>query len=345
MAWGVSRTRWAWLAGWIGFGVVGCVSHAPVPHYQVADRGGDRDGDGAADVDDPCPDAAEDGLPPKANDGCPAPDADRDGIAIADDQCPDAKEDGAPPNPSDGCPGADSDGDGVADGADRCPDTLEDNLGADPSDGCPAADADGDGIADVIDKCPAQPENLNDYRDADGCPDTPPGEGKVAYDRDSSQIYVPASRRIEFESDSIAIGPQAAGTIAEIAAVLAEHPEIERLEIEGHASSKGDERYNLTLTEYRAAAVARALAARGVAERRLVPIGYGEYCPARDEGKDEDSAENRRVLFKSVVVAGKWQDVPRGCWNAQTKGIDPTKRSPGVPPPPAEPPTNPFPGA
>jgi hypothetical protein len=68
---------------------------------------------------------------------------------------------------------------------------------------------------------------------------------------------------------------------------------------------------------------------------RLVPIGYGEYCPAVPEEDGGDNPLNRRVLFKTVQVNGVWQDITRGCWNAQTKGVDPTKRKGGIPKAPA----------
>ena len=118
--------------------------------------------------------------------------------------------------------------------------------------------------------------------------------------------------------------------ITEIAKALKAHPEIGRIEIEGHASSKGDLQYNISLTEKRAHAVGRALVKLGVEPTRLVPIGYGELCPAVDRGDDVDEPKNRRVLFKTVLVNGVWQQVRRGCWRAQTAGINPTKRRPGV---------------
>lgn len=316
---------------WIGLAlglVTGCSGEPPRPTYGVADRGVDTDGDGAADVDDGCPSEPEDGLPPKANDGCPASDADNDGVAAADDKCPDAKEDGQPPSPTDGCPMTDADEDGVADALDKCPTKAEDNEAPAPSDGCPSPDGDGDGIADARDKCPAQAETHNGWRDADGCPDEAPT--KVAYDPDSATIYVPASQRLDFDYDSAELpaGPRA--TVKEIAAALKAHPEIERVEIEGHASTKGDGAYNRTLTDRRAQAVARALVADGIAAARLVPVGYGELCLAVETADDVDEPRNRRVLLKTVRVSGVWQTVPRGCWKAQAAGIDPTKRKPGV---------------
>ncbi|MBI4701535.1 MAG: OmpA family protein [Deltaproteobacteria bacterium] len=326
----------AWRAGGAGLlcGLVWALASAcggapPVPVYEVASRGGDRDEDGAADIDDGCPDEPEDGLPPKANDGCPARDPDQDGIAGADDKCPDAKEDGQPPDPSDGCPTTDSDGDGVADAKDGCPDGAEDNLPPEPGDGCPSPDRDQDGVADAVDRCPDAPETPNGYRDEDGCPDELPAASAVAYDEGSSTIYVPETRKIDFALDSAELTPVARETIAEVARVLSAHPEIARVEIEGHASSKGEPRYNAELTERRARAVAGTLAQHGIASSRLVPIGYGELCPAIDRGDDVDEPRNRRVLLKAVVVSGVWQNVSRGCWRAKAAGIDPTRRRPG----------------
>lgn len=307
-----------------------CGGEPPRPVYGVTDRGADRDNDGAADIDDACPDDAEDGLPPKANDGCPASDPDNDGILAGDDNCPYAKEDSLPPKPTDGCPTDDEDKDGVANAKDSCPLEAEDNLPPNPGDGCPAPDKDKDGIADANDKCPAQPETQNGYRDNDGCPDQAPGE--VAYDPSSGTIVVPETRKIDFELDSAELTPAAKQTIAEIGKILKQTPQINRIEIEGHASSKGDAYYNVQLTEKRARAVGKALLDGGVEEKRLVPIGYGEYCPAVDRGNEVDDPVNRRVLLKAVQVNGVWQDVPRGCWKAKTMGIDPTKRQPGLAP-------------
>jgi len=304
----------------------GC-SSPPVPHYAVADRGADTDTDGIADIDDACPNDAEDGLPPKANDGCPATDPDNDGILLADDRCPNAKEDGLPPSADDGCPTDDTDGDGVADARDKCPAEPEDNGPPDPNDGCPSPDGDHDSIADYRDACPTQPETYNGYRDEDGCPDTDPGGG-VAYDDQSSEIHIPESKKIEFDADSADLSAAGKQTITDVANVLRAHPEITRVEIEGHASSKGDLQYNVSLTDRRAQAVARALTAMGVDGMKLVPVGYGEYCPAIDRGDEVDEPKNRRVLFKTVVVNGVWQQVQRGCWRAQAAGIDPTKRRP-----------------
>lgn len=303
----------------------GCEASGPIPRYADASGGEDRDLDGAPDRDDACPDAPEDGLAPKANDGCPDTDTDEDGVSLADDRCPDAKEDGEAPNPADGCPAKDSDGDGVADAKDACADKPEDNLGPQKSDGCPALDGDSDGIADILDKCPSEPETTNGFHDADGCADATPA-GDAAYDAEFAEIWVAEAKRFRFEPGSAELTAGSKPTLAAVAEVLKAHPEIQRLEIEVHVSSVGDEKQNVTLTQERANALARGIAALGVASGRLVPIGYGEYCPAIDRGDEKAEPSNERVAQKTVLVRGVWQTAPRGCWRAKAKGIDPTQR-------------------
>lgn len=305
---------------------------APIPVYGNQDRGADSDADGIADRDDACAADPEDGLPPKANDGCPAPDPDGDGVLYAEDKCPNAKEDGADPNPKDGCPLADGDTDGVADAKDKCPDKPEDNLAPDPSDGCPAIDGDKDGVADSIDKCPSEPETRNGYRDEDGCADQVP-EGGVAYDKESHMIWVADAQRIQFKAGTAELDPASAATIGKIADVMKAHPEISRLEIEAHTTTKGEPTVNANLAKDRSKAIATGLAAAGVAKWKLVVMGYGEYCPAIDKGDEVDEPANERVLLKTVVVSGVWQNVTRGCWKAKAAGIDPTRTPPEGPMP------------
>jgi outer membrane protein OmpA-like peptidoglycan-associated protein len=81
----------------------------------------DKDGDGIADKDDKCPDAAG----KKEFNGCP--DRDGDGIIDKDDACPDEKG----LSQYTGCP--DADGDGIPDNKDNCPEVA----GIAVNKGCP----------------------------------------------------------------------------------------------------------------------------------------------------------------------------------------------------------------
>ncbi|MFO0587656.1 MAG: OmpA family protein [Polyangiaceae bacterium] len=300
-----------------------CGPMTPTARPSPFDRGVDEDGDSVPDSEDACPAELEDGLAPKPNDGCLSPDPDRDGIPTGQDRCPDAKEDRLFPKPNDGCPIADADHDGVGNTEDRCTDLAEDNQDPDPGDGCPAPDADADGIVDVNDKCPNEAETINGYRDADGCPDASPKT--VVFDPESSEIVIPEAQRAALFAETSSLSPEAQATLAEVAKILAANPQIERLEIEAHTATRGDAAYNLQVTSRRADTLAHALIRIGVTPGRLVPIGFGEQCPAVNRGDDVEEPRNRRVAFKAVLVSGLWQTIPRGCWRAQAIGIDPTR--------------------
>jgi hypothetical protein len=133
----------------------------------------DRDHDGKYDIDDRCPDQAEDRDGFQDEDGCPDPDNDNDGIPDAKDRCPNEAEDVDSYQDEDGCPDLDNDKDGIPDLNDACPNAPEDHKGKFPNDGCPSTteDNDSDGIPDGVDKCPDEAEDKDGFEDADGCPD------------------------------------------------------------------------------------------------------------------------------------------------------------------------------
>lgn len=328
----VSRAMRALRFSFLGLVVAlaACYRPPPRPMYADGPRGADRDGDGAADIDDACPDDPEDGLPPKANDGCPADDPDQDGIGYKFDKCPYAKEDGLPPYPNDGCPGNDADGDGVADSLDKCPTAKEDNLPPNPSDGCPAADTDHDGIADAVDQCPTQPETWNGFMDEDGCPDVAPAGLQISIDIKISLVVIPSNLKIDFQPGTATLTEPSKDALVKVAGVLKAHPEVTRLEVEAHTGMKGDPNQNLALSEQRANTVTKTLVANGVESARLVPVGYGSFCPAKASVDDVDEMLNRRVMFRVVQTNNVWTGVPRGCWSASTQKVDPTKKKPLV---------------
>ena len=85
-------------------------------------------------------------------------------------------------------------------------------------------------------------------------------------------------------------------TLNRAADVLNDYPDV-RLEIQGHASSEGDDDYNMQLSQRRASSVRRYLVGRGVEERRLSAVGYGETVPMDTNRTESGRAENRRVEF------------------------------------------------
>lgn len=284
---------------------------------------GDRDGDGYRDDVDGCPDEPEDFDRFADEDGCPDPDNDRDGILDDDDECPMVPEDRDGDADDDGCPEgneSDRDGDGLLDDVDECPDDPEDRDGFQDEDGCPDTDNDRDGFLDSDDLCPDDPEDVDGFQDGDGCPDldndddrildvddtcpNEPEEYNGFEDEDGCRdvgIIVEGEggfvllEKIHFETDSARILPESERLIEAIVGALNGHPEIHRVEIQGHADERGDDAYNLRLTRDRAAAVLEALVRNGVDRSRLQSAGYGELCPL-EFGHDIRAWEtNRRV--------------------------------------------------
>jgi outer membrane protein OmpA-like peptidoglycan-associated protein len=80
--------------------------------------------------------------------------------------------------------------------------------------------------------------------------------------------------------------------------VLKEHPEIVKLEVQGHTDNRGGVKYNEKLSQDRANAVMKAMVKRGVEAERMTAKGYGPHQPADTNDTDEGRQKNRRVQFK-----------------------------------------------
>jgi outer membrane protein OmpA-like peptidoglycan-associated protein len=243
----------------------------------------DRDGDGVLDDDDRCPDVPG----PARWDGCPAPaDRDGDGVPDAEDRCPDVPG----PRELSGCP--DRDGDGVPDVDDRCP-TVP---GPKELEGCP--DQDGDGVPDIDDRCPAVPGPAQN----DGCP---PAESEPMVEIETTRLSLKDA--IHFDTGKDTIRPESSRILDEIAQVLSSRQEIRRVRVEGHTDNVGSRPYNLDLSQRRAAAVVRALTARGIPAARLQPVGYGFDRPVTSNATALGRAKNRRV---ELTILGESEAAP-----------------------------------
>src|SRR5450432_2833967 len=216
---------------------------------------------------------------------------DRDGDGYKDDVdgCPDDPEDIDEFEDADGCPDPDNDKDGILDINDLCPNDPEDKDGFEDADGCPDPDNDHDRILDVNDKCPNEPETYNGFEDEDGCPD----KGRVIVRKGKLDIL----DKIYFETDKDEIKPVSFPLLDAIAATIKGNPQIQLIEIQGHADERGNDAHNLDLTERRAASVKRAMYDRGVEPGRLRSHGYGETKPVCTQHNEECWSRNRRSEF------------------------------------------------
>ncbi len=108
-------------------------------------------------------------------------------------------------------------------------------------------------------------------------------------------------RNIFFEYDEYALLPKSKVELKRLVNLLKNNPEL-NIRIQGHTDSRGDEQYNLELSEKRAESVYDYLVERGIDKKRLSYKGYGESQPVATNETEEGRAENRRTEF--VVVKG-----------------------------------------
>ena len=100
---------------------------------------------------------------------------------------------------------------------------------------------------------------------------------------------------IYFDFNSDRIREESDSTLQDIVTVLKRHPDW-KLSIEGHTDSIASDRFNLELSQRRAAAVKTALTATyAIDASRLTTAGYGESRPVDRNDTPEGRARNRRV--------------------------------------------------
>ncbi|MEI9937922.1 MAG: OmpA family protein [Pseudomonadota bacterium] len=219
-------------------------------------------------------------------------DRDHDGILDIDDACPDVKgvadedpkKNGCPPPPKP----VDTDGDGIFDPDDACV-TVKGVPDEDPKrNGCPPPkDTDRDGIFDPDDACPAEKGPRDDDPAKNGCPKSV----RVV----ENEIVI--LEQVQFDTGKATIKPASNELLDEVGQVLTQHPEMTKVEVQGHTDNRGSAALNKRLSQARADAVRSALIQRGVGAERLVTKGYGPDKPIDENGTDEGRQRNRRVQF------------------------------------------------
>ena len=81
------------------------------------------------------------------------------------------------------------------------------------------------------------------------------------------------------------------------------------LELSSHTDARGEDEYNLVLSQKRAQSAVNWLVMHGVNENNIKPVGYGEtkpvnYCVNNVKCSEEDHQRNRRTEFR-VLNAGQ----------------------------------------
>ena len=111
-----------------------------------------------------------------------------------------------------------------------------------------------------------------------------------------NQIVI--NEKVQFEYDSAKILEVSHSLLDEVAKVIKEHPQIKRIEVQGHASAEGSDDYNLKLSDKRAKAVMKYLTGKaGIDKAMLQAKGLGETVPIADNETEDGKEKNRRVEF------------------------------------------------
>ena len=104
-------------------------------------------------------------------------------------------------------------------------------------------------------------------------------------------------KNIFFDFNKATIRPESNSELERLVKLLTDIPTI-KIEISGHTDNKGDDAYNMKLSDARAKAVVAYLTSKGIAANRLTAKGYGESKPIAKNNTKEGRQENRRTEFK-----------------------------------------------
>jgi len=125
-------------------------------------------------------------------------------------------------------------------------------------------------------------------------PPAPPAPEKQVKIRDNR---IELGQKIQFAYNKAEILQASFALMDELAKVMQENPQVQKVSIEGHASDEGEEQHNLVLSKARAEAVRAYLVGKGVSAERLSSTGYGETKPLVSNDSDAGREQNRRVEF------------------------------------------------
>lgn len=107
-------------------------------------------------------------------------------------------------------------------------------------------------------------------------------------------IMITFDSGILFAVNKSDLSAEAQANLTKMATILNKYEDT-NIMVDGHTDSDGSEAYNQTLSEQRAASVARFLSMNQVASARMTTTGYGESRPVQDNATAAGKQANRRV--------------------------------------------------
>lgn len=122
-----------------------------------------------------------------------------------------------------------------------------------------------------------------------------------------TEVRIELAADVLFDFDKDTLKPVAQETLQKAAAVIREQTK-GAIRIDGHTDAKGDDNYNLKLSQRRAAAVKNWFAQQGkLGGRRMDTQGFGKQKPVASNTKPDgsDDAEGRQKNRRVEVIVGK----------------------------------------
>jgi outer membrane protein OmpA-like peptidoglycan-associated protein len=107
--------------------------------------------------------------------------------------------------------------------------------------------------------------------------------------------------QVFFDTGKSTIKPRSFKLLDQAVQVIQQHPEVDKMVIEGHTDDRGSAEFNRTLSQARAESVKSYLVSKGVEPSRLDAKGFGPDRPIASNQTAEGRAVNRRVDFIIVT--------------------------------------------
>jgi OOP family OmpA-OmpF porin len=155
--------------------------------------------------------------------------------------------------------------------------------------------------------------------------------------RDNKIVF---DEKIQFAYNDSTILEASFSLLDEIAKVIKENPHVKKIAIEGHASSEGSDKHNLSLSDKRAKSVMTYLVDKaGIVAERLTAKGFGEQnLLVSEDGLEGDSLDaarekNRRVEFNVVEQDVTQKKIEIDPNTGTEKVIETNKSTTGTPAP------------
>ncbi len=123
-------------------------------------------------------------------------------------------------------------------------------------------------------------------------PPEPPPTAKLGTEK------IELSETVQFETDSAVLVERSKQLLDDVVREMNEHPEVKRIQIEGHTDSVASHKHNMKLSQERIASVRAYLIGKGIPAKRLTTKAFGETKPIASNKTEEGRAKNRRVDFR-----------------------------------------------